>query len=63
MSNVSLVSICESVQTALVDIGNSIDSACAHAENAIRWLAEETPEYRAAVEKLKETIPGLKVER
>ena len=54
MSNVSLVSICRSFETALIGIGEGVGAVCVGAANAVRWLSEETPEDCAAVEMLKE---------
>jgi len=56
MSNVSLVSICKSFETALISIGEGVEAVCVGTANAIKWLAEETPEDRAAVEMLKEAL-------
>ena len=53
MSNVSLVSICRSFETALIGIGEGVGAVCVGAANAVRWLSEETPEDCAAVEMLK----------
>ena len=56
MSNVSLVSMYDSVQTALARMGEGVDAVCAATANIARWLAEDTEEDRAAVERLREQL-------